>query len=158
MQDQVHCNNKATKTKNIMNTKSTSLANYFALSSLASQLSKTLDRNLSIIHGIGITEFTVMHSLQQAPQSTMSRIDLANSIGLSASGVTRLLIPMEKIGLVEKEQNARDARVSLVKLSSAGQRIYTDALTTSSAACDAFYEPLSSKQRTQLNDLVSQLR
>jgi DNA-binding MarR family transcriptional regulator len=141
-----------------MKTESESLTNYFALSALASHLSKTLDRNLSIIHGIGITEFTVMRSLHQAPQCTMSRIDLANSIGLSASGVTRLLNPMEKIGLVEKEQNARDARVSLVKLSTAGERIFTDALTTSNAACDAFYEPLSSKQRTQLRELVSQLK
>lgn len=50
----------------------------------------------------------------------MRRIDLADSVGLSPSAVTRLLAPMEKPGLVEKEANPRDARVSLVKLSTAG--------------------------------------
>lgn len=60
----------------------------------------------------------------------MRRIDLASSIGLTASGITRLVSPMEKIGLVQKERNERDARVSLVKITPAGETILGDATTT----------------------------
>jgi len=51
----------------------------------------------------------------------MRRIDLAEKIGLTASGITRLLLPMEKIGLIKKEANEQDARVSYVVLASGGQ-------------------------------------
>ncbi|MDZ7871614.1 MAG: MarR family transcriptional regulator [Rheinheimera sp.] len=50
---------------------------------------------------------------------TRRRSDLVELVGLSPSGITRLLLPLEKIGRVEKERNPRDARVSLVILSEA---------------------------------------
>ncbi|ULT25856.1 hypothetical protein KUH03_02375 [Sphingobacterium sp. E70] len=37
---------------------------------------------------------------------------------------------MEKIGLVEKDSNERDARVSYVKLSTAGDKVYKEASVT----------------------------
>ena len=134
------------------------LLNYLEFNALAAQQNKILDRNLSIVHGIGVTEFTVMHSLQHATRNTMSRIDLATSIGLSASGVTRLLNPMEKIGLVEKEKNARDARVSLVKLSVAGHRVYLEALVTANEVCTSFYTAFTSKQGMTFKELVTLLK
>lgn len=138
--------------------KSNALNDYLELSIVTTQLNKTLDSNLSIIHGIGVTEFSVMHTLQYAPSNTMTRIDLAKAIGLSASGVTRLLNPMEKIGLVEKQANARDARVSLVKLSTAGKRIYLESLDTSSSVCESFFQPLNAQQRSMFTDLISLLK
>lgn len=39
-------------------------------------------------------------------------------------------MPMEKIGLVEKATSERDARVSLVRITSAGETIFSDASTT----------------------------
>ncbi|MBT4290823.1 MAG: winged helix-turn-helix transcriptional regulator [Deltaproteobacteria bacterium] len=83
---------------------------------------KKIDNQLSI-HGINFSEFMIMFHLVHAPEKKMRRIDLADKIGLSASGITRLVAPMEKRGLVYKESNKRDARVSLVKLSAAGERI-----------------------------------
>ena len=66
-----------------------------SLSALHSKMLKRLESQLSI-HGISFTEFLVMYQLNQAPGNTMRRIELAENIGLSASGVTRLLAPMEK--------------------------------------------------------------
>lgn len=99
------------------------------LSTLHGQLIKKIDRRLNS-HGISFTEYLVLHHLHGAKSQTMRRIDLAESVGLSASGVTRLLNPMEKIGLVAKELSPRDARVSLVRLSAAGQVCYRDATVT----------------------------
>jgi len=83
---------------------------------------KKIDNQLSI-HGINFSEFMIMYHLEHASEKKMRRIDLAEKIGLSASGITRLVAPMEKRGLVNKESNKRDARVSLVKLSAAGERV-----------------------------------
>ena len=69
----------------------------------------------------------LLNSLFDSPNKTMTRIDLAESIGRAASGVTKMLQPMEKIGLIQKEVGARDARVSLVKISKAGERLFKDA-------------------------------
>jgi DNA-binding MarR family transcriptional regulator len=71
--------------------------------------------------------------LSRAPGHKMRRIDLADGIGLTASGVTRLLAPMEKIGLVAREANAADARVSLVSLAKGGKAALENALENAEA-------------------------
>jgi DNA-binding MarR family transcriptional regulator len=101
----------------------------FGLSSLYTKVFKAIDRRLSI-HGVTFTEFFVMHELYNAPTKTMRRIDIAESVGMSASGVTRVLNPMEKLKIVGKEANVRDARVSLVKLTDAGAELFENALKT----------------------------
>lgn len=124
--------------------------------SLWSQLIKRADSQLSV-HGISFTEFSILHCLSQTPLQQLSRIELANRVGLSASGVTRLLAPLEKIHLVEKAQIARDARVSLVKLSPVGEQIYQDALQTLSHCAEQFTSPLTARQQEQLSDLLGRL-
>lgn len=48
-----------------------------------------------------------MYHLQQAQDNKLSRIALAEKVALTASGVTRVLAPMEKIHLVTKQSNPR---------------------------------------------------
>jgi DNA-binding MarR family transcriptional regulator len=91
------------------------------------------------------------------PDQKMRRIDLAEKIGLSPSEITRLLNPMEKISLIEKEDNPRDARVSLVALSNAGKRVYEEAKTSFQHASTAIFEPFDSKQAALFSDLVKVL-
>ena len=113
-----------------------------SLSSLHTKIFKQIDRDLSV-HGISFSEFYVMHQLSKAPDRTMRRIDLAERVGMSASGITRALNPMEKLKLVQKEKNARDARVSLIKLSDIGFQVFNDALTTVKMSSDNLFEPLN---------------
>ncbi|UMQ42211.1 MarR family transcriptional regulator [Chryseobacterium sp. Y16C] len=82
------------------------------------------------LHGISLTDYMILYILSNAPGNRLKRIDLAENTGLTASGITRIILPMEKMGLVEKENSDRDARVSYVKLTSAGERIFTEATTT----------------------------
>ena len=93
-------------------------------------ISKHLDNTLGAIHGIGLAEYMVLLNLMKAPNQSLRRIDIAEALGRTASGITRMLMPMEKIGLVGKATNERDARVSLVKITPAGERIFSDASTT----------------------------
>ena len=127
-----------------------------SLATLHSHLLKKIDQNLSV-HGISFSEFLVLHHLHGASNMTMRRIDLAECIGLSASGVTRLVNPMQKNHLVQKEVNARDARVSLVQLSETGEELYSHAMVSFEQCSDDLLKPLNNKQVTSLLKLTSSL-
>lgn len=128
-----------------------------SLALLQANLLKQIDNQLSL-HGISFSEFLVMHHLNNAPNKQMRRVDLADNIGLSASGVTRLLNPMEKIKLVQKEINPRDARVSLVKLSEVGEQIYSEAAVSFELSADNILKPLNANQISNLSKLINGLR
>lgn len=126
------------------------------LSRLQAKVLKRVDAGLSI-HGISFTEFLVMYQLSKSPGNTLRRIDLAERIGLSASGITRLLIPMEKIGLVKKEENPRDARVSLVRLSKAGAQLLEDASVSFGHSADSLVQAIDDGRLKQVAQVVEKL-
>ena len=126
------------------------------LSALQTRFLKRIDTQLSV-HGISFTEFLVMYHLNKSQNKTMRRIELAENIGLSASGVTRLLIPMEKIGLIKKEANPRDARVSLVTLTDSGEGIYKDSEKSFNLGAESLMQMLNEKQVNKLIELTEAL-
>lgn len=109
------------------------------------------------LYGIGLTEFLILRSLDQAPVHKMRRIDLAEAVGLSASGVTRVLNPMEKIGLVEKDHIERDARVRLVALTEAGKNVFEEAQVAFNQAAEPLLAPIDQKKQKTLADLIGAL-
>jgi len=123
---------------------------------LSSKLLRKIDGELSV-HGISFTEYLIMHHLFSSSLKTMRRIELAECVGISASGVTRLIAPMEKNKIVEKEANPRDARQSLVKLSKIGERLYKEATASFEHRAKLALEPLSNNQLEKLIDLSSKL-
>lgn len=135
-------------------TKAMTLA--FELTTSAARFEKRMERSL-FLHGISFTEFQVLHQLSAAPEYKLSRIELAEKINLTASGVTRLLNPMEKNHLVTKQKNERDARISWVLMTKTGQEIYQDALTTFGFGTETFTENLTDKQTEQLLQLLKAL-
>ncbi len=101
------------------------------ISKVNSLLSRKFD-SLSA-HGISFSDFTILYLLKEAPGGKLRRIDLADRIGLTPSGVTRMLVPMEKIGLIAREANERDARVSYAAITETGKAILEDAMVTAIA-------------------------
>ena len=79
--------------------------------------------------GLSFSDFQVLYYLSRAPEEKMRRIDLAEQMALTASGITRMLLPMEKIGLVSREASPHDARVSYVKLSPGGKRLFSERMS-----------------------------
>lgn len=108
----------------------------------AESLSATADKRLGAIHGIAFREFMVLRELEAAVDGRLRRVDLAEAIGRSPSGVTRLLRPMEKIGLVDNGASDRDARVRMVGITAAGRRILRDASTTLEQIADKLMLPV----------------
>lgn len=124
---------------------------------IGSLLSKKLDLSLSV-HGVNFTEFTIMYHLHSAYESKLSRVHLAEKIGLTASGVTRVLLPMEKNHLVFKESNPRDARQSLVVLTDVGHEVLTDALVTVKHTADSIFSLLDQEELSTLQVIINKLK
>src|SRR6266498_1403508 len=83
-----------------------------------------LERELSASfvsrHGFTINDYGTLLLLSRAGEEGMRRIDLANELQLSPSGITRLLDRLEDQGLVRKGECKSDARVSYAVLTDAG--------------------------------------
>ena len=123
----------------------------------SAKMQKQLIEGLSFIHGIGLTEYMLLDTLLAAPKQTLSRVDLANKVGRTASAITKTLAPMEKIGLVEKEVGARDARVSLVKITPTGERIHREAYDSLEQNAVSLLQSFSTEEHGQLLKLLGKL-
>ena len=120
-------------------------------------LSKKVDSSLSV-HGLSFTEFIIMHKLHKSQGGAMSRIALADSIGLTASGVTRLLAPMTKNNVVLKTSNPRDARQSMVALTETGKELHTDALVSFEHTCSSVFSLFDETEIDQLLALLNKIK
>jgi DNA-binding MarR family transcriptional regulator len=61
------------------------------------------------------------------------------------------LQPMEKIGLVQRKINERDARKSMVELSSTGARKFTEAQVSFEESLETIFDTLSNQERQSLS-------
>jgi DNA-binding MarR family transcriptional regulator len=120
-------------------------------------ISKKLDASLGCVHGIGFTEYMILFHLNNSHNKAMRRIDLANNIGLTASGVTRIVYQMGKIGMVMKQQNPRDAGVSLVKITSAGEVILGDATLSIKQSTERLLDGISENNLTHAPDVFKSI-
>jgi MarR family 2-MHQ and catechol resistance regulon transcriptional repressor len=84
----------------------------------------TLTRELSAAlvaeHGLTMNDYGTLLLLSRAGDEGMRRIDLANELQLSPSGITRLLDRLMAAGYVGKGECGTDARVSYAVLTDAG--------------------------------------
>lgn len=119
------------------------------------RLYRRLESRLSF-HGISPTEYWVLWHLDKAEQG-LRQIDLAEKLNLTASAVTRLLAPMSKIGLTQKDRNARDARVTMVQATEAGRRIFKESSVTVSDLCSDSFDDLSDRNKQTFLDTLSSL-
>lgn len=106
------------------------------LARAASSLTRRFDSALGNHHGISFADYQLLRQLARAPEGRLRRVDLADRLGLTASGVTRSLLPLEKIGLVGRQSDPRDARVGYAVITPAGAELVTnaDSLVDSMAA------------------------
>ncbi|WP_371516174.1 MarR family winged helix-turn-helix transcriptional regulator [Kitasatospora sp. NBC_01300] len=102
-------------------------------------VAKRFDASLGGLHGVSLSDFTLLLHLGHAPGGRMRRVDLAEALGLTASGVTRGLAPLERIGLVSREAAARDARVAYAALTPTGRERLTEMLYTARKVADDLF-------------------
>ena len=136
---------------------STSLELCLRLTRAYAVLTRRLDNKLSSVHGLSFSDFMVLHNLARADGGRLRRIDLAERMGLTASGVTRTLLPLEKIGLVGRESDPRDARVGYATLTPTGQELHGYALASAEAICQEATQAVPEDALAATVDLLGQL-
>lgn len=83
-------------------------------------LTRALNAQLVADHGLTINDYEVLLRLSRAPDQRLKRVELAQSVLLTPSGITRLLDGLEVAGWVEKASCASDGRVTYAVLTDAG--------------------------------------
>ena len=84
-------------------------------------LVKRLDAELESAHGLPLTSYEVLLHLHKAEGCKMRMCDVAESVLLSRSGLTRLVDRLERDGFVERVSCADDARGAFARLTDAGR-------------------------------------
>jgi DNA-binding MarR family transcriptional regulator len=100
---------------------------FASLAAAYATLTRELSASLVAQHGLTINDYGCLLLLSRAGEEGMRRIDLANELRLSPSGITRLLDRLEDQGLVGKGACKEDARVSYAILTDAGRAKLRDA-------------------------------
>jgi len=86
-----------------------------------SALIALLGKELEAEAGLPLSQYEVLVYLNGAPEGRLRMNDLARSLLLSKSGVTRLIDRMGAAGLVERAACEEDRRVTYAAITSAGE-------------------------------------
>jgi DNA-binding MarR family transcriptional regulator len=119
--------------------RSTSVEAWVRLLRSQAALRRVFDGQLQSDHGLTLNDFEALLTLAHE-DGRMRRVDLAERLLLTPSGVTRLLDGLEKAGLVEKGSCASDARVTYAVLTADGRRRLEKAADSHLAAVSALLE------------------
>ena len=130
---------------------------FFRLNRAYATLTRRLDISLGTYHGLSFADFMVLSNLSRAPDGRLRRVDLADRLGLTASGITRALIPLEKIGLVKRQPDPRDARIGYAVLTPAGAKLLANALESAEDVGQAALQGIPARQLESLSMLLGQL-
>jgi DNA-binding MarR family transcriptional regulator len=126
-----------------------------ALLQAAAGIERRLDRILATTRGLSFSEYHLVRQLAEAHDGAAARVDLADSVGLTPSAVTRAIKPLEKLGYITTERSARDSRRAIARLTEAGRELLADAeqaVDDGIAGLD-----LADDDRKGLTELVEQL-
>ena len=114
-------------------------------------LSRALDAELNDAHDLPLSSYEVLLFLHQAPDGRMRMSELADSVLLSRSGLTRLVDRLERAGLLERTQCSEDARGFHAAITASGRRAFRDARETHlDGVRERFLRHFSSEELAQL--------
>jgi DNA-binding MarR family transcriptional regulator len=128
------------------------------LSRAGTILSSRLDRGLG---GLGWNEFLILFYLDQNEPKKLSRIELAEKLGMTASGITRLLLPMEKVHLIKSGPVENDARVRAVMLDAGGKLRLEESMARLNEYAEEVFEDVPAETVTKtiksLNNFIGKI-
>jgi DNA-binding MarR family transcriptional regulator len=121
-------------------------------------ITRELSAQLQREHGLTLNDYEVLLHLSHADGGRLRRVDLAERVLLTASGITRLLDGLERCGYVCKETCASDGRVSYAKLTTEGRAKLDSAAETHLRGIDElFVSRYSGSELATLAELLNRL-
>lgn len=97
------------------------LQKYLALRNFVNETEKR-----GLVYGASFSEYLILKAIHDEGEAGIRRVDLAERVGLTISGVTRAIAPLEKQGYVQTLEEASDARVRKVAMTKSGETIFED--------------------------------
>jgi DNA-binding MarR family transcriptional regulator len=121
-------------------------------------VTRSMSAQLVADHGLTINDYEALLHLSRADEGRMRRVDLAERLILTASGVTRLLDGLERTGWVERASCASDRRVTYAVLTDAGRAKLQEASSSHIETVRDFFESrFSEAELDQLAGLLGRL-
>jgi DNA-binding MarR family transcriptional regulator len=117
---------------------------------------RKLSAELSVDHDLTLSDYEVLLRLSRAPDRRMRRVDLAEQVLLTASGITRLLDGLERSGFVERASCSTDRRVVYAVLTDDGLEKVRSAGETHLAQIETFFRARLDEDK--LGELAALLR
>ena len=115
-------------------------------------VSQQLEAELEAGHRMPLRSFTVLHELDSAPGRRMRMSDLALAVGLSRSGLSRLIDRLCTEGLIERAECLHDARGSFAVLTEAGaERVHEARADHASAVRRHFVDLFTADELRELS-------
>lgn len=95
-----------------------------------STITRELEQQMLQRHGLTLTAYDTLLQLSNADEGAMRNIELANTVLLTRSGITRLVEGLESQGLVTRCSCAEDRRGTKVCLTEEGRMRLAEASAT----------------------------
>jgi DNA-binding MarR family transcriptional regulator len=95
-----------------------------------SELTRALDAELAREHKLPLSSYEVLLFLADSEEGQMRMSDLADSVLLSRSGLTRLVDRLEHEGLLTRRRCESDARGFFAEITPKGRRVFEAARQT----------------------------
>lgn len=118
-------------------------------------VTRQFNAELQALHGLTINDYDVLAQLARAPEQALKRVDLAERVLLTPSGITRLLKGLEHAGYVGNRSCKEDARVTYAVLTEKGRKKLREASRTHVASVRALFSERF--DREELESLASLL-
>lgn len=121
-------------------------------------VTRAMNARLVADHGLTLNAFEALLLLARAEERRMRRVDLADKLILTASGVTRMLDGLEQAGLVVRAACASDRRVTYAVLTESGLEKLREASRSHVADVREFFEArFSEEELDQLAGLLGRM-
>jgi DNA-binding MarR family transcriptional regulator len=121
-------------------------------------LTRALDAELLDAHGLPLTSYEVLLYVADSPEGRMRMSELAESVLLSRSGLTRLVDRLAKAGLLERVRCDEDARGWYAVITDKGRTLFQDARETHlSGVRRLFLSRLTAEERERLGEVFARL-
>jgi DNA-binding MarR family transcriptional regulator len=117
-----------------------------------------VDARLREFHDLPLAFFEPLLFISRAPQGGLRVGDLANALRITVGGASKLVDRIERAGLIARELDPDDRRVSRVVLTKAGTRKLAAALKTyETEAGGILGSVLRPPEQREMSDYISRL-
>jgi DNA-binding MarR family transcriptional regulator len=121
-------------------------------------ITRRLDSRLSCTHQLTLSQYEVLFRLAKAPGRKMRMSELAESVLLTRSGVSRLVGALEQAGMVRRASCSADGRGAFALLTPAGdEKLREAAGTHMDGVRELYLRRFSKSELDRLADLLAVL-